>query len=79
MLLERSRAAPRSAQPACRLGAARCKIGLFNHKEWRTKIELSAAIADRMGHFYNPEPFHSLLGCVPPVEFEALHAATMQT
>ncbi len=58
------------------------EIELLNRKKWRTKIELSIAIAEWIEHFHNPERLHSSLGYVPPVEFEALHlttAASMQT
>ena len=44
------------------------QIELLDRKKWRTKNE----------HFYNPERLHSSLGYVPPVEFEALHAAPVQ-
>jgi putative transposase len=58
------------------------QIELLNRKKWRTKIELSIAIAEWIEHFYNPERLHSALGYVPPEEFEALHlasAASIQT
>jgi transposase InsO family protein len=58
------------------------QIELLNRKKWRTKIELSIAIAEWIEHFYNPERLHSSLGYVPPEEFEALHlasAASIQT
>ena len=58
------------------------QIELLNRKKWRTKIELSIAIAEWIEHFYNPERLHSSLGYVPPEEFEALHsgsAASFQT
>ena len=29
-------------------------------------------------HFYNPERLHSSLGYVPPIEFEASYAASIQ-
>ena len=50
------------------------QIELLNRKKWRTKIELSIAIAEWIEHFYNPERLHSSLGYLPPIEFEALHA-----
>jgi putative transposase len=54
------------------------QIELLNRKKWRTKIELSIAIAEWIEHFYNPERLHSSLGYVPPVEFEeALQAASV--
>ena len=43
------------------------------------KIELAIAIAEWIEHFYNPERLHSSLGYLPPIEFEALHAASTQT
>jgi putative transposase len=52
------------------------QIELLNRKKWRTKIELSIAIAEWIEHFYNPERLHSSLGYVPPIEFEALHLTT---
>ena len=52
------------------------QIELLNRKKWRTKIELSIAIAEWIEHFYNPERLHSSLGYVPPVEFEALHSTS---
>jgi putative transposase len=58
------------------------QIELLNRQKWRTKIELSIAIAEWIEHFYNPERLHSSLGYLPPVEFEALHsisAASIQT
>ena len=35
------------------------QIELLNRKKWRTKIELSIAIAEWIEHFYNPERLHS--------------------
>ena len=55
------------------------QIEMLNRKKWRTKIELSIAIAEWIEHFYNPERLHSSLGYLPPMEFEALHAASIQT
>jgi len=52
------------------------QIELLNRKKWRTKIELSIAIAEWTEHFYNPVRLHSSLGYIPPVEFEALHSAS---
>jgi hypothetical protein len=37
----------------------------------------SIAIAEWIEHFYNPERLQSSPGHVPPVEFEALHAAAI--
>ena len=42
------------------------QIELLNRKKWRTKIELSIAMAEWIEHFYNPERLHSSLGYVPP-------------
>lgn len=55
------------------------QVELLNRKKWRTKIELSIAIAEWIEHFYNPERLHSSLGYLPPVEFEALHTPSIQT
>ena len=55
------------------------QIELLNRKKWRTKIELSIAIAEWIEHFYNPVRLHSSLGNVPPIEFELLHSASTQT
>jgi putative transposase len=49
------------------------QIELLNRKKWRTKIELSIAIAEWIEHFYNPERLHSSIGYVPPDEFDDLH------
>jgi putative transposase len=55
------------------------QIELLNRKKWRTKIELSIAIAEWIEHWYNPERLHSCLDYLPPVEFEALHSLQNQT
>jgi putative transposase len=55
------------------------QIELLNRKKWRTKIELSIAIAEWIEHWYNPERLHSRLDYLPPVEFEALHSMQTQT
>jgi putative transposase len=55
------------------------QVELLNRKKWRTKIELSIAIAEWIEHFYNPERLHSSLGYLPPIEFEALHSVQNQT
>ena len=52
------------------------QIELLNRKKWRTKIELSIAIAEWIEHFYPPERLHSSLGYASPVESEALHSAS---
>jgi transposase InsO family protein len=52
------------------------QIELLNRKKWRTKIELSIAIAEWIEHFYNSERLHSSTGNVPPIEFEDLHSST---
>jgi putative transposase len=54
------------------------QIELLNRKKWRTKIELSIAMAEWIEHFYNPERLHSSLGYLPPVEFEELHTTANQ-
>ncbi len=55
------------------------QIELLNRKKWRTKIELSIAIAEWIEHFYNLERLHSSIGYLPPTEFEALHSLQTQT
>ena len=35
------------------------QIELLNRQKWRTKIELSIAMAEWIEHFYNPERLHS--------------------
>lgn len=50
------------------------QIELLNRKKWRTKIELSIAIAEWIDHFYNSERLHSSLGYLTPIEFEVLHS-----
>jgi transposase InsO family protein len=55
------------------------QIELLNRKKWRTKIELSIAIAEWIEHFYNSERLHSSVGYLPPAEFDALHLLTTQT
>lgn len=52
------------------------QIELLNRQKWRTKIELSIAIADYIEHFYNAERLHSSLGYLAPNEFEALQSVT---
>ena len=42
------------------------QIELLNRKKWRSKIELSIAIAEWIEHFYNPERLHGAIGYVPP-------------
>ena len=54
------------------------QIELLNRKKWRTKIELSIAIADYIEHFYNPARRHSSLGYLTPDEFEDLHSTKTQ-
>jgi len=41
------------------------QIELLNRKKWRTKIELSIAIAEWIEHWYNPERLHSCLDYLP--------------
>jgi len=54
------------------------QIELLNRQKWKTVLELSSAMAEWIETFYNPLRRHSSLGYVPPVEFEALHAAPVQ-
>lgn len=51
------------------------QIELLDRRKWRTKIELSIAIAEWLEHFYNPERRHSSLSYLTPDEFELLHSA----
>jgi transposase InsO family protein len=55
------------------------QIELLNRKKWRTKIELSIAIADYIEHFYNTERRHSSLNYLTPIEFEDRHSKQTQT
>jgi putative transposase len=55
------------------------QIELLNRKKWRTKIELSIAMADYIEHFYNPERRHSSLDYLTPIEFEDLQSKQTQT
>jgi transposase InsO family protein len=55
------------------------QIELLNRKKWRTKIELSIAIADYIEHFYNTQRLHSSLNYLTPVEFEDKHSQHTQT
>jgi putative transposase len=43
---------------------------LRNRKKWKTRLELSDAIFDFVGVFYNRQCRHSSVDCVSPVEFE---------
>lgn len=54
------------------------QIELLNRKKWRTKIELSIAIAEWLEHFYNPRRRHSSLEYLTPVEFEAEYFVSTQ-
>ena len=54
------------------------QIELLNRKKWRTKIELSIAMADYIEHFYNPHRRHSSLNYLTPTEFEDLHSKQTQ-
>ena len=55
------------------------QIELLNRKKWRTKIELSIAIADYIEHFYNTQRLHSSLDYLTPAEFEDKHSQQTQT
>ena len=55
------------------------QIELLNRKKWRTKIELSIAIADYIEHFYNTQRLHSSLDYLTPTEFEDRHSQQTQT
>ena len=54
------------------------QIELLNRQKWRTRLELSLAIADYIEHFYNSTRRHSSLNYLTPNEFEDLHSTTIQ-
>ncbi|MGA8207666.1 MAG: integrase core domain-containing protein, partial [Candidatus Dormiibacterota bacterium] len=54
------------------------QVELLDRQSWRTNVELAAAIADYIEHFYNPTRRHSSLGYLTPSEFEALHSTPIQ-
>lgn len=51
------------------------QIELLNRLLWTTRVVLSAAIAEWIVSFYNPDRRHSSLGYLTPNEFEFLHSA----
>ena len=51
------------------------QIELLNRQRWTTRVELSAAMAEWIVSFYNPDRRHSSLGYLTPDEFELLHSA----
>jgi putative transposase len=55
------------------------QIELLNRQKWRTKIELSIAMADYIVHFYNDERRHSSIDYLTPTEFEDLQLTQTQT
>jgi transposase InsO family protein len=55
------------------------QIELLNRQKWRTKIELSIAMADYIVHFYNEERRHSSIDYLTPKEFEDLQLTQTQT
>ncbi len=55
------------------------QIELLNRKKWRTKIELSIAIADYIEHFYNSDRRHSSIEYFTPNEFQELQSKETQT
>lgn len=55
------------------------QIELLNRQKWRTKIELSIAMADYIVHFYNEQRRHSSIDYMTPSEFRDLHLAQNQT
>jgi putative transposase len=50
------------------------KTELIADRVWRSRAQLELAVVEYIGWF-NHERLHSALGDIPPVEFEALHAA----
>jgi transposase InsO family protein len=55
------------------------QIELLNRQKWRTKIELSIAMADYIVHFYNQERRHSSIDYLTLTEFQDLHLNQTQT
>jgi putative transposase len=55
------------------------QIELLNREKWRTKIQLSIAIADYIEHFYNAERMHSSIDNLTPNEFHDLQSKETQT
>ena len=53
------------------------KTELIADRVWRSRDQLELAIVEWVG-WYNQRRLHSSLGDIPPVEFEALHAAQTQ-
>lgn len=49
----------------------RMQVELLNRKQWKTRIELAAAIHDYIEVFHNKRRRHSALNMLTPVEFEA--------
>jgi transposase InsO family protein len=54
------------------------QIELLNREKWRTKIQLSIAIADYIEHFYNAERMHSSINNLTPNEFHDLQLKETQ-
>jgi transposase InsO family protein len=48
------------------------KTELISDRVWRNRAQLEVAIARGVG-WYNNQRLHSMLGDIPPVEFEAAH------
>ena len=55
------------------------QIELLNREKWRTKIELSIAIADYIEHFYNAERRTVRSTTSRPIEFQDLQSKETQT
>ncbi len=55
------------------------QIELLNREKWRTKIQLSIAIADYIEHFYNAERMHSSIDNLTPNEFHDPQSKETQT
>ncbi|MES5819757.1 integrase core domain-containing protein [Streptomyces sp. RG80] len=49
---------------------ARVQIKLLNRRRWRTRLELSTALFERLEIFHNRQRRHSALGMLSPVEYE---------
>jgi len=54
------------------------QIELLDRRHWATRIELGQAIFEWIEAFYNPTRRHSALGYLSPIQYETLHATTLE-
>ena len=54
------------------------QIELLNRQSWKTVLELSSAMAERIEDFYNPLRRRSALGYLTPNDYEALQLEEAQ-